>query len=56
MQPLHRQSRQGAERYGVKATVSLEGKSAEVELTKDISDEALVKAVTDAGYEVVDIQ
>ena len=26
------------------------------ELTKDISDEALVKAVTDAGYEVVDIQ
>ena len=41
---------------GVKATVSLEGKSAEVELTKDISDEALVKAVTDAGYEVVDIQ
>lgn len=41
---------------GVKATVSLEGKSAEVELTKDVSDEALVKAVTDAGYEVVDIQ
>lgn len=41
---------------GVKATVSLEGKSAEVELTKDISDEELVKVVTDAGYEVVDIQ
>ena len=41
---------------GVKATVSLEGYSAEVELTKDISDEALVMAVTDAGYEVVDIQ
>lgn len=41
---------------GVKATVSLEGKCAEVELSKDISDEALVKVVTDAGYEVVDIQ
>lgn len=41
---------------GVKATVSLEGKCAEVELSKDISDEALVKVVADAGYEVVDIQ
>ena len=41
---------------GVKATVSLEGKSAEVELSKEISDEELVKVVTDAGYEVVDIQ
>lgn len=41
---------------GVSATVSLEGKCAEVELTKDISDEELVKVVTDAGYEVVDIQ
>lgn len=41
---------------GVTATVSLEGKSAEVELSKDISDEELVKVVTDAGYEVVDIQ
>ena len=40
---------------GVTATVSLEGKSAEVELSKDISDEELVKVVTDAGYEVVDI-
>ena len=41
---------------GVSATVSLEGKCAEVELSKDISDEELVKVVTDAGYEVVDIQ
>ena len=41
---------------GVKATVSLEGKSAEVELSKEISDEELIKVVTDAGYEVVDIQ
>ena len=41
---------------GVTATVSLEGKCAEVELSKEISDEALVKTVADAGYEVVDIQ
>lgn len=41
---------------GVSATVSLEDKCAEVELTKDVSDEDLVKVVADAGYEVVDIQ
>lgn len=41
---------------GVSATVSLEDKCAEVTLTKDVSDDELVKAVTDAGYEVVDIQ
>lgn len=41
---------------GVSATVSLEDKSAEVTLSKDVSDDALVKAVTDAGYEVVDLQ
>lgn len=41
---------------GVSATVSLEGKCAEVTLTKDVSDDELVKVVTDAGYEVVDIQ
>ncbi len=41
---------------GVTATVSLEGKSADVTLSKDISDDALIKTVTDAGYEVVDIQ
>lgn len=36
---------------GVKeADVSLEGKNARVELDKDVSDEALVKAVEDAGY------
>ncbi|MBR5122196.1 MAG: heavy metal translocating P-type ATPase [Anaerotignum sp.] len=40
---------------GVTATVSLEGKSAEVELSKEISDEELVKVITEAGYEVVDI-
>ncbi len=41
---------------GVTATVSLEDKSAAVELSKEISDEALIKVITDAGYEVVDIQ
>lgn len=41
---------------GVTATVSLEGKSADVTLSKDISDDALIKTVADAGYEVVDIQ
>ena len=40
---------------GVTATVSLEGKSADVTLSKDISDDALIKTVADAGYEVVDI-
>lgn len=36
---------------GVKeADVSLEGKNARVELDKDVADEALVKAVEDAGY------
>ena len=36
---------------GVKeADVSLEGKNAKVELDKDVADEALVKAVQDAGY------
>lgn len=41
---------------GVTAEVSLEGKSATVNLAKEISDEALIQTVTDAGYEVVDIQ
>lgn len=41
---------------GVTATVSLEGKSADVTLSKDISNDALIKTVADAGYEVVDIQ
>ena len=32
------------------ADVSLEEKNAKVELDKDVADEALVKAVEDAGY------
>ena len=41
---------------GVQAVVSLDDKSATVTLSKELSDEALVQAVTDAGYEVVDIE
>ena len=42
---------------GVKAvTMSLEDKSATVELTAEVSDEALTNAVTEAGYEVKKIQ
>lgn len=37
---------------GVSATVSLEGKNAKITLTKEIPDDVLIKAVTDAGYEV----
>ena len=39
-----------------KVTMSLENKTADVELSGDISEEALARAVTDAGYEVVEIQ
>ena len=41
---------------GVKATVSLDDKSAHCVLSKDIDEEVLVKAVTDAGYKVIDIK
>lgn len=37
---------------GVSAEVSLDDNAAYVTLAKDVSDEALIKAVTDAGYEV----
>lgn len=40
---------------GVKAKVNLEQKCADVELSAPVSDEALTKAVTDAGYTVVSI-
>ncbi len=40
---------------GVSAEVSLEEKAAYVTLTKEISNEALKQAVTDAGYTVTDI-
>ncbi len=41
---------------GVSAKVNLEKKEAIVQLTKSISDETLVKAVKEAGYEVKDIK
>lgn len=40
---------------GVSAEVSLENKCAYLELSKDVADEVLTKAVTDAGYEVKSI-
>lgn len=40
---------------GVSAVVDLEGKCADITLTADVSDEALKKAVIDAGYEVVSL-
>lgn len=40
---------------GVSAQVSLEENSAVVTLSKDVADDALVKAVVDAGYEVTAI-
>ena len=42
---------------GVKnVSVSLEDKKADVELSADVSDEALKSAVEEEGYEVVGIQ
>ena len=40
---------------GVTAHVDLAGKCAQVTLTKDVTDDALRKAVTDAGYTVTAI-
>lgn len=41
---------------GIKAKIDLKKKVAEIKVTKDISDDVLKKAVTDAGYEVVSIK
>lgn len=41
---------------GVEAKVDLEAKTAEVTLSKEVSDEALIKAVVDAGYEVTSVE
>ncbi len=40
---------------GVTATVSLDTKSAEVTLTKEIANEVFVEAITNAGYKVLSI-
>lgn len=41
---------------GVSAEISLENKCAYIELSKDVSDEILKNAVTEAGYDVVGIE
>ena len=42
---------------GVKeVSVSLEDKTAAVQLEKEVSDQVLTAAVTDAGYEVTDVK
>ena len=41
---------------GVEAKVNLEPKPATLTLSKDVSDDVLRGAVTEAGYEVVSIQ
>ena len=41
---------------GVSASVSLENKSASIALSKEVPDEVLTKAVTDAGYDVIGIE
>ena len=41
---------------GVTAEVSLEDKCAYITLDKDVADEVLSKAVTDAGYKVKGIK
>ena len=41
---------------GVEAKVNLEAKTATLTLSKDVSDDVLRGAVTEAGYEVVSIQ
>ena len=40
---------------GVTATVDLDAKTATVTLSAPVADDVLVKAVTDAGYEVTSI-
>ncbi len=41
---------------GVTAKVDLEAKTAHIELAKEVSDEVLKNAVTEAGYEVIDLK
>lgn len=41
---------------GVNAQVDLQSKTATVTLQKDVSDEVLVKAITDVGYTVLSVQ
>ena len=41
---------------GVTATVDLESKTAAVQISGDVSDDALTNAVVEAGYEVTGIR
>lgn len=41
---------------GVEGVVDLEAKTATVTMTKEVSDDELIKAVTDAGYEVKSVK
>ena len=41
---------------GVTAKVDLEAKTAHIQLSKEVSDETLKNAVTEAGYEVVGLE
>ena len=41
---------------GVNAEVSLEDKCAYITIEKDVADDVLTKAVTDAGYEVIEVK
>lgn len=41
---------------GVTAVVSLEEKTAKITLSKNIEDDVLIKAVTDAGYQVTSLK
>ena len=41
---------------GVTAEVDLENKCAKITLTADVADELLIKTVTDAGYQVVELK
>ena len=41
---------------GLETTVSLEEKNAKIADVKDVSDETIAKAITDAGYTVTNIK
>ena len=41
---------------GVHAVVSLEDKNAKISLSKEVPDDVLIKAVTDAGYQVTSLK
>ena len=58
MRPLHRTGGEGPVRHRrrVRRGDEFEGKSAALTLSKEVSDQVLTDAVTQAGYEVVSVQ